>query len=443
MTTTKSEHVFSSLNISPRILKILEDLNFITPTPIQNQSIPSGIEGKDIIGIAQTGTGKTLAFGIPMLHRLQSIVGRGLILLPTRELALQVEETLEKIGRPLGIGTAVLIGGESINKQLLALRKKPQIIIATPGRLLDHLQQRSIKLDDIKILVLDEADRMLDMGFEPQINQILKTVPKQRQTLLYSATMPSAIVKIAATYMALPVRIEVAPAGTSAEQVEQEIIIVNKDLKLALLATILQKEEGTVLVFSRTKHGAKKICRDLNFIGYTAAEIHSNRSLNQRKEALEGFKTGRYRILVATDIAARGIDVKNIGIVVNFDLPDQSEDYVHRIGRTGRAGRDGRAISFATPDQRSDIRDIEKLIRKTLRLIPLPALQPIKVAPTPPRFQDSRQRQNPRSTPHSRSFGNKENKSGSNERGSSKSYGPSKSAKPSSDSRGHYRGRKS
>ncbi|MBF0492283.1 MAG: DEAD/DEAH box helicase [Deltaproteobacteria bacterium] len=425
MTPTKSEHAFSSLGISPRILKILEELKFKIPTPIQHQSIPTGIEGKDIIGIAQTGTGKTLAFGIPMLHRLQSIVGRGLILLPTRELALQVEETLEKMGRSLAIGTAVLIGGESFNKQVLALQKKPQIIIATPGRLLDHLQQRTIKLDDIKILVLDEADRMLDMGFAPQINQILKTVPKQRQTLLFSATMPAAIVKIAATYMALPVRIEVAPSGTAAEQVEQEIIIVNKDLKLALLATILHKSEGTALVFSRTKHGAKKICRDLNFIGYSAAEIHSNRSLNQRKEALEGFKTGRYRILVATDIAARGIDVHNIGMVINFDLPDQSEDYVHRIGRTGRAGREGRAISFATPDQRADIREIEKLIRKTLKLIPLPPLEAIKVAPLVPRFRDPRQHQKRTS-----------------ERGFFKSAKSARPPQSAADSRGHYRGRK-
>ncbi len=363
---------FPSLGIDPAILRILDHLKFKVPTPIQHQSIPVGLTGKDIIGIAQTGTGKTLAFGIPMIQRLQTLKGRGLILLPTRELAIQVDEALMQIGKTLGISTAVLIGGDSMRRQLDGLRRQPRIVIATPGRLIDHLQQGSVKLDTVKILILDEADRMLDMGFAPQIERILKTVPRERQTLLFSATMPAAIVKIAATYMSLPVRVEVAPAGTAAEHVEQEIIFVNKDSKFALLETLLKEFSGTVLCFSRTKHGAKKICHNLHRLGHSAAEIHSNRSLSQRREALQGFKTGRYRILVATDIAARGIDVHNIGMVLNFDLPDNSEDYVHRIGRTGRAGREGRAISFATPDQRGDIRTIERLIRKTLKIIPLP-----------------------------------------------------------------------
>ena len=364
---------FSTLGIAPRLLEVLRQLKFKVPTPIQHQSIPAGLEGKDIMGIAQTGTGKTMAFGIPMVQRLQNFTGRGLVLVPTRELALQVEEAIQKIGRTVGLNTAVLIGGEPIHRQLRALRNRPRIIIATPGRLIDHLEQRTVTLQDIKILVLDEADRMLDMGFAPQINQILRTVPKERQTLLFSATMPLAIVKLAASYMNLPVRIEVAPSGTAAENIEQEIIVVHRESKLALLETLLKENLGTVLVFSRTKFGAKKICRALHRVGYNVAEIHSDRSLGQRRQALDGFKSGKYRVLVATDIAARGIDVTNIELVINFDLPDNSGDYVHRIGRTGRAGLQGRAISFATPDQRSNIRSIENLIRRTLKIIPLPA----------------------------------------------------------------------
>ncbi|MBI4411654.1 MAG: DEAD/DEAH box helicase [Deltaproteobacteria bacterium] len=359
---------FSSLGVSAPILAVLDRLHFKTPTPIQHQSIPAGLLGKDIIGIAQTGTGKTLAFGIPMIQRLQAMPGSGLILLPTRELAQQVDEALHKIGKGLGMTAAVVIGGESMYRQIDALQRRPRIVIATPGRLLDHLQQGTARMDDVRVLVLDEADRMLDMGFAPQINQILKRLPRDRQTLLYSATMPGAIVNIATAHMKLPVRVEVAPAGTAAENVEQEIIIVGRESKQALLESVLHEHAGTALVFSRTKHGAKKICRNLNIRGFHAAEIHANRSQSQRRQAMEGFRNGRYRVLVATDIAARGIDVSHIETVVNYDLPDNSEDYVHRIGRTGRAGREGRAISFATPDQKRDIRDIEKLIRKTLKV---------------------------------------------------------------------------
>jgi len=374
---TETSAGFSGLGLVPKLLTILDQLKFTIPTPIQHQAIPVGITGQDMLGIAQTGTGKTLAFGLPLVQRLQEIPGNGLILVPTRELALQVDETIQKIGRPLGIGTAVFIGGESFGRQVDAVRRQPRIIIATPGRLIDHLEQKTIKLDNVKILVLDEADRMFDMGFAPQLKRIFQAIPKERQTLLFSATMPSEIVKTAATHMKMPVRIEVAPQGTSAEKVEQEIIFVGKDSKIHLLENILRENQGTVLVFSRTKHGAKKICRSLNIMGYTAAEIHANRSQSQRKEALAGFKSGKYRVLVATDIAARGIDVKNIEMVINFDLPDNSEDYVHRIGRTGRAGHAGRAISFATADQKRDVRDIEKLIRKTLTVI-------VKAPETPP-----------------------------------------------------------
>jgi ATP-dependent RNA helicase RhlE len=359
---------FDSLGLAPTLLEILKANKFEHATPIQAKAIPAALQGSDVIGIAQTGTGKTLAFGLPMIERLARYKGRGLVILPTRELALQVEESLRKIGGKLGMKSAVLIGGDNMGKQIRALRERPHLIIATPGRLIDHLDQKTIRLDEVKVLVLDEADRMLDMGFAPQIKRILESVPTERQTLLFSATMPADIVTIATKHMKLPVRIEVAPAGTASERVAQELIIVQKAMKGALLESILKEFAGTVLVFSRTKHGATKICTSLIKAGHKAAEIHSNRSLNQRKEALSGFKTGKYRVLVATDIAARGIDVKEISLVVNYDLPDAAEDYVHRIGRTGRAGHEGRAISFATPDQAQDVRDIERLIRNKLPL---------------------------------------------------------------------------
>ncbi|OGD32490.1 hypothetical protein A3C91_02565 [Candidatus Azambacteria bacterium RIFCSPHIGHO2_02_FULL_52_12] len=352
----------------PQLLKALDALKFTVPTPIQHQSIPVALEGKDIVGIAQTGTGKTLAFGIPMIQRLGKS-GKGLVVLPTRELALQVDEMLQKIGRAMGLQTVVLIGGASLYQQKMMLKRNPHIVIATPGRLLDHMRQRNVDVSDAHILVLDEADRMFDMGFMPQINEILKALPKERQTMLFSATMPPAIMQIAAQHMAMPVRIEVAPAGTSSHLVEQEIFIVKKDAKLSLFEKLLKEYHGTVLVFSRTKHGARKLCVNVRDMGHAVAEIHSDRSLIQRKEALAGFKSGKYRVLIATDIAARGIDVTGIELVLNFDLPDNSEDYVHRIGRTGRAGISGRAVSFAMPDQGSDIRDIERLIRKTLPVV--------------------------------------------------------------------------
>ncbi len=367
---------FTGLGIAPRLLDIIGQLGFKVPTPIQAQSIPVAIAGQDMIGVAQTGTGKTLAFGIPMLQRLAQVQGRGLVILPTRELALQVDAAIQQIGRRVNLRTAVLIGGASMHIQNQSLQRKPHIIIATPGRLIDHLDQGTLKLGDVQILVLDEADRMLDMGFAPQLNRILKSVPKQRQTLLFSATMPQDILRIARTHMHIPVHIEVARAGTAAETVQQEIYIVAKDQKVQLLDQLLSEHRGSVLVFTRTKFAAKKLARQVKQMGHTSADIHSNRSLAQRREALDGFRAGRYRVLVATDIAARGIDVTGIELVINFDLPSQAEDYVHRIGRTGRAGRSGLAISFAQPDQRRDLKDIERLIRASLPVKPLPTLPP-------------------------------------------------------------------
>ncbi len=365
---------FEGLGIAPEILSVLTQMKITVPTPIQHSAIPAGLEGKDIIGIAQTGTGKTLAFGVPLLQQLSKGKRRALIIVPTRELAQQVEESLRPIAHPLKIGIAVFIGGASMGLQRQMIRRNPRILVATPGRLIDHLEQRTITLREVDILVLDEADRMLDMGFAPQIQKILKVVPTDRQTLLFSATMPTAITAIATKHMRLPIRVEVAPAGTAAERVEQHMIILRKDDKTAILDKLLKDCTGSVLVFVRTKHGAKKITTSLRALGHNTAEIHSNRSLPQRREALAGFKTGRYRIMVATDIAARGIDVVDLELVVNYDLPDNPEDYVHRIGRTGRAGKTGQAISFVTPDQRSEIKIIERLIRTPIATSVIPPL---------------------------------------------------------------------
>ena len=385
-TQTPTGSGFYNLGIAPKLLEALDRHKYVTPTPIQERAIPPALEGKDLIGIAQTGTGKTLAFGIPMVQRLAKVGGRGLVLLPTRELALQVEEAFAKIGHHVGLRTAILIGGASMSRQVDMIRKKPHVVIATPGRLIDHLDQRTLTLDDVKELVLDEADRMLDMGFAPQINRILRVVPKDRHTMLFSATMPDDIVRIATTQMKLPVRVEIARPGTTAERVVQELFVVRKEQKNRLLDRLLADYHGSVLVFSRTKFGAKKICRAVKAMGHNAAEIHSDRSLAQRRDALDGFKRGKYRVLVATDIAARGIDVTGIELVINYDLPDNPEDYVHRIGRTGRAGAAGRAISFATPDQGGEVRQIEKLSRVMLPVSKLPELPPER--PQPPRSAD-------------------------------------------------------
>ncbi|MFA6434950.1 MAG: DEAD/DEAH box helicase [Elusimicrobiales bacterium] len=378
MTTDKQEAPagFYGLGIAPKLLAALDELKFETPTPIQRQAIPHAAEGKDLVGIAQTGTGKTIAFAIPMIQRLAAAPGKGLVLAPTRELALQVSEVFRQFAPMMGISGCVIIGGESISSQIRELRRNPRIIIATPGRLQDHLNQGTVILNDVKVVVLDEADRMFDMGFAPQIERILRSVPKDRQTMLFSATMPDEIMKLAGRHMRLPTRVEVAVQGTVAETVEQQLYVVKRDAKPELLNKLLQTYGGSVLMFVRTKHNARKIATLLRGMGHNAAEIHSNRSLNQRREALDGFKAGKYRILVATDIAARGIDVTGIELVINYDLPDDENNYIHRIGRTGRAGKSGRAVSFAAPDQAGEVRSIEKLIRMPLPIISHPDMPP-------------------------------------------------------------------
>lgn len=382
---------FSGLGVAPNLLATLTRMGITTPTPIQLQAIPVALQGKDVAGIAQTGTGKTLAYGIPMLQRLAQLTGCGLVVVPTRELALQVDEALRTVGGPQ-FRTAVLIGGAAPGGQMAALRRNPHVLIATPGRLNDFLQSRMVMLNDVQIVVLDESDRMLDMGFAPQIERIFKILPKDRQTLLFSATMPDGIMRLASNYMKTPVRVEVAPAGTTVTGVTQELFVVSREQRNRLLEKLLQQYSGTTLIFSRTKHGARKIMRNVQAMGHTASELHANRSLSQRREALEGFKSGKYRVLVATDIASRGIDVNGIGLVLNYDLPAAPEDYVHRIGRTARAGAGGHAISFVAPEQRGEIRHIERLIRKSLQISALPKdlPPPRSLGPDTEQFEDPR-----------------------------------------------------
>ncbi|MCP4653565.1 MAG: DEAD/DEAH box helicase [Candidatus Omnitrophica bacterium] len=371
----KPQPDFYGLGIAPKLLDILKRLKFKVPTPIQYQTIPLAIQSKDIIGIAQTGTGKTHSFAIPMVQRLAGSKGRGLILAPTRELAIQIDEAIKKLARAFKMDTACLIGGVPMNGQIQALRKNPNIVIATPGRFIDHVWQGDVLLDNVVMLVLDEADRMLDMGFAQDINQIFNFLPKNRQTMLFSATMPKEIVQIANKQMKLPVRVEIAPSGTTAASVTQEVFIIKKEAKTKLLSKLLAQYCGPILLFVRTKHGASKVVREIHKMKCSAAEMHSDRSLSQRCAALEGFKSGRYKVLVATDVAARGIDVTGIQLVINYDLPHDAENYVHRIGRTARAGKRGHAISFATPDQKRDIQDIEKLVKSVLPISHHPDLR--------------------------------------------------------------------
>ena len=357
----KKKSGFYGLGIAPKLMDILDKKGFVTPTPIQQKSIPIATEGKDMVGIAQTGTGKTIAFSIPMIQRLTQGPGKALVLLPTRELAVQVAEVCRDFAPAFNLGVACLIGGEGKESQLRDLNKKARILIGTPGRVYDHIERGAAKVHDARILVLDEADRMFDMGFAPQINRIIRELPKERQTMLFSATIPDEGMKLASHHMKLPIRIEVAKSGTAAANVIQELYVVRSAMKPLLLSKLLEKYTGTVLIFVETRYDAQKVAMILEHMNHHVAELHSDRTMGQRKDAMEGFKSGKYRILVATDIAARGIDVTGIEAVINYEMPAEDDAYVHRIGRTGRAGQPGRAITFATPDQGGDVRSIETL----------------------------------------------------------------------------------
>ena len=378
---------FSELGLPESLLENLAAIGYETPTPIQGQAIPPLMTGKDLLGIAQTGTGKTAAFSLPILNFLVKDYKetvpkfpRVLILAPTRELASQINENIQSYSKGLKIGSAVIFGGVGQAAQVARIRQGLHILVATPGRLLDLMNQGLLSLEKIEVFVLDEADRMLDMGFLPQINEILRSVPKERQTMLFSATISSEIMRIASANMKFPIRVEIAPTGTTVDSVSQDIFIVAREAKVRLLEKVLAQYSGPTLIFTRTKYGAHRIARAIRQMGFSAAEIHSNLTFPQRKKALDGFKTGEYRVLVATDIMARGIDVIGIELVINYDLPSQAEDYVHRIGRTARAGMKGHAISFVTPSQRGEIRAIEWLIRKKLNVSTIPEFPTMQFA---------------------------------------------------------------
>lgn len=365
---------FKDLGVSAPILKALDAEGYSTPTPIQKQAIPIVLNGRDLVGLAQTGTGKTAAFALPILDRLMANrkhAGekscRALVLAPTRELAAQIGDSFRAYGRFLGLSTAIVFGGASMFKQKQALYRGVDVLVATPGRLLDHVSQRSLRLDKVEILVLDEADHMLDMGFIHDLRRIATLLPKQRQSLFFSATMPAPIAELAAQFLTNPERVAVTPPSTTAERVEQAVVHVDQAKKQDLLHALLaDKSIKRALVFTRTKHGADRVVKKLASAGFPAEAIHGNKNQGQRTRALDAFKKGRARLLVATEIAARGIDVDDVSHVINFDLPNVPEQYVHRIGRTARAGQGGMAISFCAPDERAYLRDIERLTKQAV-----------------------------------------------------------------------------
>ena len=361
---------FDQFDIDAKCLEILNRQGITVPTPVQAQAIPAGLEGRDVLGVAQTGTGKTLAFGLPTLTRLaEGKRGRNrmLVLAPTRELALQVHNSLVPFAKALRLHTVCIYGGAGMEPQIRALRRGCDIIVATPGRLLDHMGQGNIKFNELEVLVLDEADRMLDMGFLPDIRRILKTLPVERQTLMFSATFPRDIEYLTAQFQRDVFRIDVAPKFSAAETVSQRIFTVDQNGKMDLLARVLNEPEmESAIVFIRTKHRTDRIARQLEKQGFNAQAIHGGRSQAQRQRALDGFRAGRFNVLVATDVAARGIDVQGITHVVNFDIPKDFDDYVHRIGRTGRANMSGAAVTFVSPQDMKELGSIERGLGRNL-----------------------------------------------------------------------------
>lgn len=368
---------FAELNLIEPLKLALSQAGYITPTPIQAEAIPTLLEGKDLLGCAQTGTGKTAAFALPILHRLVTDPkkaaprhARVLVLAPTRELAIQVHESFVTYGKNLNLKYAVVFGGVGQSPQVRAIAPGVDVIVATPGRLMDLIEQGFIKLSALEVFVLDEADRMLDMGFIHDIKKILKLLPAKRHNLFFSATMPPEIERLANSILVKPTRVEVTPVSSTAELIAQQVMLVDRENKRPLLKHILEdKSLKRVIVFSRTKHGANKIVEYLGKNDIIAEAIHGNKSQSARQKALENFRAGTIRVLVATDIAARGIDIDDISHVINYDLPNESESYVHRIGRTARAGASGIAISFCDADEKAFLKDIEKLIGKSIPVI--------------------------------------------------------------------------
>lgn len=368
---------FNELELIEPILKALKDKNYTEPTPIQAKAIPLVLDNNDVLGVAQTGTGKTAAFSIPII---QNLVNNGaengrayiktLIVTPTRELAIQIDENINAYGKYTRLKNTVIFGGVKQGKQVEKLKKGVHILVATPGRLLDLIGQGYISLKHVEMFVLDEADRMLDMGFIHDIKRLLKLLPAERQSLFFSATMPDNIVKLSRNILKSPKKVEVTPAASTAETIQQYMFFTNKNDKKQLLLHILANGEiEQALLFSKTKHGADKICKSLRANNVNAAAIHGNKSQNQRQKALKDFKDGNVRVLVATDIAARGIDIDKLKYVINYDIPNEPETYVHRIGRSGRAGEEGTAISISEPEENDYVRDIEKLIKQKISVI--------------------------------------------------------------------------
>jgi ATP-dependent RNA helicase RhlE len=356
---------FSQFSLSPALMARLDANKFETPTPVQAAAIPPALEGRDVLATAQTGTGKTLGYLIPIVEMMQKAESKGavaLICLPTRELAMQVEQAFLAIRSSSAQSVALVVGGMAERSQLDAIRRGARLIVATPGRLEDYMKRRLVRLDGVKILVLDEVDRMLDMGFQPAIARIATTLPAVRQTLCYSATLEGAVKDVARKYLNNPVRVEIGSVLKPAENVELRTFEVEQDKKQELLEHLLGAETGSFLVFVRTKHGADRVARRLVRSGHSATQIHGDRSQAQRNSALRSFSEGRHRVLVATDVAARGIDVANVAQVINFDMPKMAEDFVHRVGRTGRASAHGVASTFAGPSERNDLRKIEKTL---------------------------------------------------------------------------------
>ncbi|MBL8757950.1 MAG: DEAD/DEAH box helicase [Phycisphaerae bacterium] len=378
---------FAALGLTPTLLRALADEGYTTPTPIQAKAIPTVLSGKDVLGCAQTGTGKTAAFALPILQRLTADhhattpgrAPRALVLSPTRELATQIGDSFATYGRHTGIRHTVIFGGVGQNPQVQALHRGVDVLVATPGRLIDLLEQRLVNLSAVRILILDEADRMLDMGFIQPIRRIVASLPKNhpRQTLLFSATMPKEIMHLADSLLKDPVKVAVTPVASAAPLIEQKLFHVSRADKPALLGHIIEASAvARAVVFTKTKHGADKLCRKLHAAGIASVAIHGNKAQNQRTRALDAFKAGRVRVLVATDVAARGLDVDGITHVFNFDMPMEPEAYVHRIGRTGRAGASGLAISFCDQDERDLLRQVERLTAKRIPTAPLPAPLP-------------------------------------------------------------------
>jgi|ThiBiot_500_biof_2_1041547.scaffolds.fasta_scaffold09943_3 ATP-dependent RNA helicase RhlE len=416
MNSSSTPNGFAELGIGGTLLAAAVRAGFEHPKPIQTLAIPPYLEGRDVLGLAQTGSGKTAAFALPILSRIAALgtkrlprTARALILAPTRELAVQIEEVFRELAKGLHLSTALVLGGVSRASQVKRLHAGVDVLVATPGRLVDLVREKDVSLAETRFLVLDEADRMLDMGFLPDVKRLVKATHRDRQTSLFSATMPAEIEALAGTLLKDPVRVEAAPQSTTASEIAQSVVMARTRQKRGILAGMLAGDaNGPVLVFARTKHGADVVTRNLERDGFAAAVIHGNKSQNARQRALNGFRDGSVRILVATDIAARGIDVPGISHVINYDLPDEAESYVHRIGRTGRNGADGIAVTLCDPAEVSKLRQVERIIRMRLPVTashldqPDPAPQPRE---RPVRAENADQRQhhrpkNPRSAPN-------------------------------------------